>query len=117
MKFIAFDSTQIVSSVTADAGFVALNRFTVAQKTDQVKNAFQRRPHRVDAAIGFLRMEVLSPRDAPNEIWLITYWKDEPSYQNWYRSHLYQESHRGIPEGMRLVPKSVSTRFFEHVAS
>ena len=119
MQFIATsDSGQIVSTLAAEAaGFVALSQFTVAHKIDEVKQAFQRRPHRVDDATGFLRMEVLSPCDAPNEIWLITYWKDESSYQTWHRSHLYQESHRGIPKGLRLVPKSVSIRFFEHVAS
>jgi heme-degrading monooxygenase HmoA len=85
--------------------------------TDQVKQAFQQRPHRVDNATGFVRMEVLSPCDAPKEIWLITYWKDESSFRTWHRSHLYQESHRGIPKGLQLVPKSVSMRFFEHVAS
>lgn len=102
----------------ADAAlYVALSRFTVAHMTDQVKQAFQQRPHCVDNAAGFVRMDVLSPCDAPNEIWLITYWKDQSSYRTWHRSHLYQESHRGIPEGLRLVPKSVSIRFFEHVAS
>jgi heme oxygenase (mycobilin-producing) len=99
------------------AGFVALSRFTVAHMTDQAKQAFQQRPHRVDNATGFVRMEVLSPCDAPNEIWLITFWKDESSFRTWHRSHLYQESHRGIPKGLHLVPKSVSMRFFEHVAS
>jgi len=99
------------------AEFVALSRFTVAHMTDQVKQAFQQRPHRVDNASGFVRMEVLSPCDAPDEIWLVTYWKDEHSYRTWHHSHLYKESHTGIPKGMRLVPKSVSIRFFEHVAS
>ena len=99
------------------AEFVALSRFTVAHMTDQVKHAFQQRPHRVDNASGFVRMEVLSPCDAPDEIWLLTYWKDEQSYRTWHHSHLYKESHQGIPKGMRLVPKSVSIRFFEHVAS
>jgi heme-degrading monooxygenase HmoA len=119
MQFIATaDSAPIVSSVATEAaGFVALSQFTVADKIDEVKQAFQRRPHRVDSATGFLRMEVLSPHDAPSEIWLITYWKDESSYRTWHRSHLYQESHRGIPKGLRLVPKTVSIRFFEHVAS
>lgn len=101
----------------AAAAFVALSRFTVAHMSDQVKQAFQMRPHRVDDATGFLRMEVLSPCDAPDEIWLFTYWKDEPSYRAWHHSHLYKESHQGIPKGLRLVPKSVSIRFFEHVGS
>lgn len=99
------------------ACYVVLSQFTVANMTDQVKQAFRQRPHQVDAATGFVRMDVLSPFDAPDEIWLITYWKDETSYLNWHRSHLYQESHQGIPKGLRLVPKSVSMRFFEHVAS
>jgi len=99
------------------ACYVALRRFTVAQITDEVERAFQQRPHLVDTAAGFVRMDVLSPFDAPDEIWLITYWKDETSFRNWHRSHLYQESHQGIPKGLRLVPKSVSMSFFEHVAS
>ena len=102
---------------TDSAGHVALSRFTVAQMTAEVKQAFRQRPHCVDNAAGFLRMEVLSPCDAPDEIWLITYWKDEPSYRSWHHSHLYKESHQGIPKGLRLVPKSVSIRFFEHIAS
>jgi heme-degrading monooxygenase HmoA len=99
------------------AGFVALSRFTVARMSDEVKQAFRERPHSVEDATGFVRMEVLSPCDAPDEIWLITYWENEASYQTWHRSHLYQESHRGIPKGLRLVPHSVSMRFFNHVAS
>jgi len=97
--------------------FVALSRFTVAQKTDEVKQAFRQRPHHVDSALGFVRMDVLSPCDAPDELWLITYWRDEASYRTWHHSHLYKESHQGIPAGLKLVPKSVSMRFFEHVAS
>lgn len=105
-------------SRTASAScFVALSRFTVANMSDEVKQAFRQRPHRVDDATGFERMEVLSPCDSPDEIWLLTYWKDEPSYRAWHHSHLYQESHQGIPKGMRLVPKSVSIRFFEQVAT
>ena len=102
---------------TDGAHFVALSRFTVAHMSDQVKQAFRERPHRVDAADGFVRMDVLSPCESLNEIWLITFWTDETCYRTWHRSHLYQESHVGIPKGLRLVPGSISIRFFEHVAS
>ena len=90
---------------------------TEARMPDEVKQAFQQRPHFVENATGFVRMDVLSPCDAPDEIWLITYWDNEASYRTWHRGHLYQESHRGIPKGLRLVPHSVSIRFFNHVAS
>ena len=98
--------------------FVALSKFTVANgMTPQVKEAFANRPHLVDSAPGFLRMDVISPLDNPDEIWLITYWTDESSYRVWHRSHEYHASHKGIPKGLKLVPKSAQVRFFEFVAA
>jgi len=98
--------------------FIALSQFTVAnQMTEQVKEAFLRRPHLVEAAPGFLRLDVLSPLDNRDEIWLLTYWRDEESFKLWHRSHLYHDSHKGIPKGLKLVPKSTRLRFFEHVSS
>ena len=50
--------------------YVALSKFTIANGlTEHVKRAFVERPHLVDTAPGFLRMEVLSPLDTPDEIW------------------------------------------------
>ncbi len=98
--------------------FVAMSKFTVANgMTPQVKEAFANRPHLVDSAPGFLRMDVISPQDNPDEIWLITYWTDESSYRIWHRSHEYHASHKGIPKGLKLVPKSAQIRFFEYVAA
>ena len=96
---------------------VALSKFTVANgMTPQVKEAFVNRPHLVDSEPGFLRMDVISPLDNPDEIWLITYWTDESSYRVWHRSHHYRASHKGIPKGLKLVPKSAEIRLFEYVA-
>ncbi len=98
--------------------FIALSRFVIANaKTPEVKAAFISRPHLVDNTPGFVRMEVLSPRDNPDEIWLMTYWTQEAHYVTWHRSHLYHESHKGIPKGLKLVPGSAQIRFFEHIAS
>jgi heme-degrading monooxygenase HmoA len=97
--------------------FVALSKFTVGNgMTAEVKAAFKARPHLVDDADGFVRMDVVSPLDAPDELWLFTYWRDEPSYRTWHRSHMYHESHKGIPKGLKLAPHSTSLRYFEHVA-
>ena len=99
-------------------GFVALSRFTVVNgMTAQVKRAFALRPHLVDSASGFLRMEVLSPRDQPDEIWLLTYWRDEESFETWHGSHLHKEAHQGIPKGLKLDPRATQIRYFEHVGS
>ncbi|HEX8219222.1 MAG TPA: antibiotic biosynthesis monooxygenase, partial [Chloroflexia bacterium] len=71
----------------------------------------------VESAAGFMRLDVISPLDYPDEIWLITYWADEDSYKTWHRSELHRESHKWIPRGLKLVPRSTQVRFFEHVAS
>jgi heme-degrading monooxygenase HmoA len=99
-------------------GFVALSRFTVANgMTDRVKQAFFERPHLVDGAPGFVRMDVITPLDSPDEIWLMTFWSDEESFKVWHRSHLYRDSHAGIPKGLKLVRGSTQIRYFEHVCS
>ena len=102
----------------SSAQFVALSRFVVANgMTGEVKAAFRNRPHLVDGASGFVRMEVLSPLDRPEEIWLITYWSDQASFSAWHRSHLYHESHQGIPKGLKLVPGETEQRGFEFVSA
>jgi heme oxygenase (mycobilin-producing) len=98
--------------------FVAMSRFTVSNDmAAEVKEAFRNRPHLVDQAPGFKRLDVISPLDNPDEIWLITYWRDEPSFTNWHRSHQFREAHKWIPKGLRLAPKSVKLQQFHHVGS
>ncbi len=98
--------------------FAALSKFVVANgMIAEVKAAFRNRPHLVDAAEGYRRMEVISPLDRPEEIWLLTFWADEASYRKWHHSHLYRESHRGIPKGLKLVPGETKISHFEHVCS
>ena len=98
--------------------FVAVSQFTIANDmVEAVKQAFLERPHLVDQAPGYIRMEVISPLDQPSEIWLITYWQDEASFRTWHRSHEYHESHKGIPRGLKIVPKSWTVRHFEYVSS
>ena len=99
-------------------GFVALSKFVIANGMEaEVKRAFGERPHLVDSAPGYVRMDVISPVDCPAEVWLITYWLDEESFRVWHRSHEYHESHRGIPRGLKLVRGSAEVRHFEYVSS
>ena len=99
------------------SSFVALSRFTVANgMTRDVIDAFQARPHMVDEAQGFLQLEVLTPQDAPDEIWLMTWWSNEENFRVWHASHAYRESHKGIPRGLKLDPTATQLRFFNVVA-
>ena len=98
--------------------FVALSQFVIANdKTAEVKEAFRQRPHLVDAQPGFVCLEVFSPLDRPEEIWLVTCWTDPASFEVWHHSHLYHEAHKGIPKGLKLVPGETRIRRFEHIAS
>jgi len=93
---------------------VVISRFTIANDmVDSVRAAFQNRPHLVDNVTGFVRMEVMSPKEKPEEIWLKTYWHDEASFDNWHRSHAYHDAHQGIPKGLKLIPGSTEIRRFE----
>lgn len=97
---------------------VVISRFAVANgMIEEVREAFRNRPHLVDAAEGFLRMEVVTPRDRPDEIWLMTWWRSEQDYHLWHRGHAYGASHAGIPKGLRLDPHSTEIRMFDHVCS
>lgn len=106
-----------VAPITASR-FVVLSRFVIANgMSAEVKAAFCARPHLVDDAPGYCRMEVISPLDRPEEIWLLTFWTDERSFQTWHHSHQYHESHRRIPKGIKLVTGETSINHFEHVSS
>jgi heme-degrading monooxygenase HmoA len=96
---------------------LALSRFTIAgDMSDAMREAFINRPHQVDSAPGFIRMEVVSPLDQPREFWLLTYWETATAFESWHRSHAFQDSHTGMPKGLKLVPKSTEIRVFELIA-
>jgi heme-degrading monooxygenase HmoA len=97
---------------------LVLSKFKVANgMTPEVKQAFLNRPHQVEGAAGFIRLDVVSPQDQPDEIWLLTYWSDLASYEHWHKSAAHHESHRGIPRGLKLDPSSTLVRVFEHICS
>lgn len=86
--------------------FLAISQFTVANGMQaKVREAFEQRPHVVDSAKGFLRMEVASPTDNEQDFWLLTWWAAEADFQNWHHGHTYKDSHAGIPKGLKLDGK------------
>lgn len=96
--------------------FLALSKFKVRNGLEaEVRDAFLARPHLVDEAPGFVRMDVVSPAGDSAEFWLLTYWRDEASFNEWHRSHLYRESHAGIPHGLKLVPEATELLTFRYI--
>ncbi|MEX2563485.1 MAG: antibiotic biosynthesis monooxygenase family protein [Nitriliruptoraceae bacterium] len=98
--------------------FVALSRFEVMPGwEDSVAEAFVARPHQVENAPGFVRLEVLRPADNAAEFWLLTFWTDEESFRSWHRSHDRKAAHAGMPPGLRLRPGSAELSSFELVTT
>ena len=99
-------------------GYVAISRFRVSNGMgEDVAEAFRTRPHMVEDAPGFVRLDVITPQEDDSEFWLLTFWTDEASFRTWHRSHLYRDSHAGIPKGLKLDPTMTEVRAFRYVAS
>jgi heme-degrading monooxygenase HmoA len=97
---------------------LVISKFRVANgMSAEVKQAFVGRPHLVESAPGFIRLDVVSPSDAPNEIWLLTYWENLTLFQRWHKSAAHKHSHKYIPKGLKLDPTATQIRIFEHVCS
>jgi heme-degrading monooxygenase HmoA len=94
-----------------------LSRFTVANGMEtEVRDAFINRPHLVEKAPGFLRLEVLSPTEQPAEFWLLTYWETEQHFRDWHKHHRH-ESHQLMPKGLRLDARGTQVQVLNHIAS
>lgn len=94
--------------------FTAISTFEVRNNMEEVRQAFLDRPGFVEAADGFVGLDVLRPLDNPSEFWLITHWESREAFEHWHRHHK-SESHQGIPKGLKLVKRSFELRHFEHV--
>ncbi len=98
-------------------GFVALSIFEVSNgMINEVQEAFVNRPHFVENAEGFVKLEVLSPFENKNEIWLITYWENENCYKNWFKSENHKKSHDFMPKGLKLNPEKTSLLKFNFIS-
>ena len=99
-------------------GYVSISRFRVRNGMESdVADAFRARPHLVEDAPGFVRMDVLSPAEDPAEFWLVTYWTDEDSFRAWHHGHAFRESHAAIPKGLKLDAAATELRGFRYVSS
>ncbi len=101
----------------SESKHIALSQFTVGNGMDEeVRAAFLARPHEVDQAPGFIRMQVWQPQGDPSVFWLVTWWQDEASYRTWHHSHAYRQSHAYLPKGLKLVPGKQRIDHFKVVA-
>ena len=94
-----------------------ISRFTVINGMEaEVRDAFVNRPHLVEDAPGFIRLEVHSSIENPAEFWLLTWWESEELFNQWHKSHRH-ESHQFMPKGLRLDPRGTEVKVLIHIAS
>ena len=84
---------------------------------DAVDQAFRRRPHKVEAAEGFVRLEVLRGGADHRDFWLLTWWVDQEAFDRWHHSPEHKASHGLIPRGLKLVKHSIELHRLEHICS
>jgi len=97
--------------------FTAISKFEVRNNIeDVVREAFRNRPELVEDADGFAGLNVISPKDNRAEFWVITHWENEESFQDWRDNHR-SESHQNILKGLKLVKRSFSLNYFDHITS
>jgi signal transduction histidine kinase/heme-degrading monooxygenase HmoA len=84
---------------------LAISRFRVANGLEsEVREAFGRRPRLVESAPGFLGMETFTDAADAAVFYLVTRWTDSAAFESWHRGEAHEQSHRGVPRGLRLDP-------------
>lgn len=98
--------------------FVVESRFTIANDlVFEVKEAFRNRPRLIERVPGFIRLDVTSPIEQPEQICLTTFWEDELSFRRWHQSPGFREAHGAIPKGLKLVPEQTRISFSEFITA
>ena len=96
--------------------FIVISHFKVEPGwRESVAQAFLNRPHLVEKAPGFIRMEVLQQQDDLDQFWLYTTWKDSNSFDSWRKNHPFKDFHVGMPKGLKIVGKFTDIKRFNLV--
>jgi heme oxygenase (mycobilin-producing) len=82
--------------------YVSVSRLRVSGgRGDELVAAFRRRLGAVDAFEGFLDLEVWRSERDPEEIWMVSRWRDRDCFTRYMRSDEHQASHDRIPASLQ----------------
>jgi heme-degrading monooxygenase HmoA len=77
--------------------YVSMARLRVRpERAEELVAAFRARAHLVDAADGFLDLEVWRSDRDPNELIMVSRWRDRASFTAYMRSPAHRVSHERI---------------------
>jgi heme-degrading monooxygenase HmoA len=98
-------TTEAVLTPAAESGaegFVAVNFITCTEGyRERFEMLFKSRAHAIDSAPGFRRMAVLRPTREGDAYLIVSFWKDQASFDGWRTSPTFLEGHRRGFEDVR----------------
>lgn len=90
-----------------------MSRLRVAsERGDDLVEAFRRRAHLVEAAEGFVDLEVWRSDRDPDELIMVSRWRDKPCFQRYMKSEAHAVSHGRIPADLQ---RAISLERLEHL--
>jgi heme-degrading monooxygenase HmoA len=86
--------------------YVSLSRLRVeAERAAELVAAFRRRAHLVDAADGFVDLQVWRSDRDPAEIVMVSRWRDRDAFKAYMKSEAHQVSHDRIDPSLDAAIK------------
>jgi heme-degrading monooxygenase HmoA len=93
--------------------YVSLSRLRVPpSRADELVAAFRRRAHLVDAADGFIDLQVWQSDRDEGELVMVSRWRDRGCFTAYMRSDAHKRSHARIDPGLDAV---IELRALEHL--
>src|SRR5919199_3307907 len=84
--------------------YVSVSRLRVAaEASDALVAAFRRRAHLVDGADGFLDLQVWRSDRDPEEVLMVSRWRDRAAFTAYMRSPEHRVSHARIPASLQAA--------------
>ena len=90
-----------------------MSRLRVApERAEELVAAFRRRAHLVDAAEGFLDLQVWQSDRDPDEVLMVSRWRDRESFRTYMRSDAHAISHARIDPALQ---EAIALERLEHL--
>jgi heme-degrading monooxygenase HmoA len=84
--------------------YVSMSRLRVAAgESDALVTAFRRRAHLVDRFDGFIDLQVWRSDRDPEEVLMVSRWRDRAAFTAYMRSAEHKASHGRIPDALKDV--------------
>jgi heme oxygenase (mycobilin-producing) len=84
--------------------YVSMSRLRVdADQSDALVAAFRRRAHLVDSAEGFIDLQVWRSDRNPEEVLMVSRWRDRAAFTAYMRSAEHQISHERIDPALQAA--------------